>query len=132
MKPTSMRSSESNNNLKSLKQTQLGNLIPLEEENFFEEVDKDQLDRTIQQIQEERFFKKEFAKDLKKFKLAENIDERPKRAGKKTDLIDSFIEGDIKLDEILSKMNEEKRSHKHGGAAHAAAVKDNKKITEMF
>lgn len=90
------------------------------------------MDRTIQQIQEERFFKKEFAKDLKKFKLAENIDERPKRTGKKTDLIDSFIEGDIKLDEILSKMNEEKRSHKHGGAAHAAAVKDNKKITEMF
>jgi len=58
MKPTSMRSSESNNNQKSFKQTQqqLGDLIPLEEENFFEEVDKDELDRTIQQIQEERFF----------------------------------------------------------------------------
>ena len=52
--------------------------------------------------------------------------------GKKNDLIDSFIEGEIKLDEILIKMNEEKKSHKLGGAALAAAVKDNKKITEMF
>ena len=47
-------------------------------------------------------------------------------------MIDSFIEGDIKLDEILNKMNEEKKSHKQGGAAHAAAIRDNKKITEMF
>ena len=37
------------------------------EENFFEEVDKEELDRTIHQIQEDRFFQREFAKDLKKF-----------------------------------------------------------------
>ena len=36
------------------------------------------------------------------------------------------------LDDILSKMNEEKKSHKLGGASLANAVRDNKKITEMF
>jgi hypothetical protein len=47
-------------------------------------------------------------------------------------LIDSFIEGDIMLDDILNKMNEEKKSHKMGGASLVNAVRDNKKINEMF
>lgn len=36
------------------------------------------------------------------------------------------------LDDILTKMNEEKKSHKLGGASLVNAVRDNKKITEMF
>jgi hypothetical protein len=44
----------------------VSNMPPLEE-GFFEEVDRDELDRTIQQIREDRFFQREFAKDLKKF-----------------------------------------------------------------
>lgn len=52
---------------------------------------------------------------------------RPKK--KKNDLIDSFIEGDIKLDDIIMKMNEEKSK---GGKAQTAAVQNNKRISEMF
>ena len=36
------------------------------------------------------------------------------------------------LDDILTKMNEEKKSHKLGGAFLVNAVRDNKKINEMF
>ncbi len=36
------------------------------------------------------------------------------------------------LDDILTKMNEEKKSHKMGGASLVNAVRDNKKINEMF
>ncbi len=36
------------------------------------------------------------------------------------------------LDDILTKMNEEKKSHKLGGASLVNAVRDNRKINEMF
>lgn len=36
------------------------------------------------------------------------------------------------LDDILTKMNEEKKSHKLGGASLVNAIRDNKKINEMF
>ena len=36
------------------------------------------------------------------------------------------------LDDILNKMNEEKKSHRLGGASLANAVRDNRKINEMF
>ena len=36
------------------------------------------------------------------------------------------------LDDILTKMNEEKKSHKLGGTSLVNAVRDNKKINEMF
>ena len=36
------------------------------------------------------------------------------------------------LDDILNKMNEEKKSHKLGGASLVNAVRDNRKINEMF
>ena len=45
-------------------------------------------------------------------------------------MIDSFIEGDIKLADILVKMNEEKKSSRNG--AHAAAIRDNRRISEML
>lgn len=119
LKPLSMRSSGSSAAMpktqitKNAHQSKLDQLVTLEE-NFFEEVDRDQLDRTIQQIQEERFFKREFAKDLKKFQQAGlNIDNnqqnKPKGGkSKKGDLIDSYIEGDIKLADIIVRYNNEK------------------------
>ena len=91
------------------------------EENFFEEVDRDELDRTIQQIQEAKFFQREFAKDLKKF---EGGPAKGASRPKKNDMIDSFIEGEIKLADIIVRMNETK------GAKQAA--KDNRRISEMF
>jgi len=95
------------------------------EENFFEEIDKDQLDRTIQQIQEERFFQREFAKDLKKFQAAGiKIDDGKQKARtKKNDLIDSFIDGDVKLDDVLDRLNDNKGK---------ASMRDNRRISEML
>ncbi len=43
-------------------------------------------------------------------------------------MIDSFIEGDIKLDDILARMNEEKKHSRQ----HNLAVRDNRRISEMF
>ena len=36
------------------------------------------------------------------------------------------------LDDILNKMNEEKKSHRLGGTSLANAIRDNRKINEMF
>jgi len=72
----------------------------IEEANLFAEVDQEQLDKTIKQIQEQRFFHREFAKDLKKL-------DKPKGNNKrKNDMIDSFIDGEVELDEVLSRMQE--------------------------
>lgn len=98
--------------------------IELIEEGFFEEIDRDELDRTMQQIREERFFQREFAKDLKRFQKA---DEALHKKKKKNDLIDSFIEGELKLNDVLTKLNESKAASRH-----AAAVRDNKRISQMF
>ena len=49
------------------------------------EYDKDEIDRTVREIREEHFFKKEFAKDLKKFSklqqatLNEGTADQPKK-----------------------------------------------------
>ena len=111
-------------NKKQAKQSRLDDLLPMLEENFFEEVDKDQLDRTIQQIQEDRFFQREFAKDLKKFQAAgiRLDDGKPKARTKRNDLIDSFIDGDVKLDDVISRLHEKGK----------ATVRDNKRISEML
>jgi Rps23 Pro-64 3,4-dihydroxylase Tpa1-like proline 4-hydroxylase len=111
-------------NKKQAKQSRLDDLLPMLEENFFEEVDKDQLDRTIQQIQEDRFFQREFAKDLKKFQAAgiRLDDGKPKARTKRNDLIDSFIDGDVKLDDVITRLHEKGK----------ATVRDNKRISEML
>ena len=78
---------------------------------------------------------KEFAKDLKKFDAISNnlnLNEHPKKRtqSRKVDLLDSFIEGDIQIDDMLIKMNEEKNRSR--GGHHAAAIHNNKRISEMF
>jgi hypothetical protein len=124
MQAHSNNSSAMNKNKKLAKQSKLDNLLPLLEENFFDEVDKDQLDRTIQQIQEDRFFQREFAKDLKKFQAAgiKLDDGKPKARTKRNDLIDSFIDGDVKLDDVITRLHEKGK----------ATVRDNKRISEML
>jgi hypothetical protein len=124
MQAHSNNSSAFNKNKKHAKQSRLDNLLPLLEENFFDEVDKDQLDRTIQQIQEDRFFQREFAKDLKKFQAAgiKLDDGKPKARTKRNDLIDSFIDGDVKLDDVITRLHEKGK----------ATVRDNKRISEML
>jgi Rps23 Pro-64 3,4-dihydroxylase Tpa1-like proline 4-hydroxylase len=124
MQAHSNSSSALNKNKKQAKQSRLDDLLPMLEENFFEEVDKDQLDRTIQQIQEDRFFQREFAKDLKKFQAAgiRLDDGKPKARTKRNDLIDSFIDGDVKLDDVITRLHEKGK----------ATVRDNKRISEML
>jgi Rps23 Pro-64 3,4-dihydroxylase Tpa1-like proline 4-hydroxylase len=124
MQAHSNNSSAFNKNKKHTKQSRLDNLLPLLEENFFDEVDKDQLDRTIQQIQEDRFFQREFAKDLKKFQAAgiKLDDAKPKARTKRNDLIDSFIDGDVKLDDVITRLHEKGK----------ATMRDNKRISEML
>ena len=53
---------------------------------------------------------------------------KPKMMKKKNDMIDSFIEGDMKLDDVLNRMNEEK---KHSRGVNNALL-NNKRISEMF
>ena len=124
MQAHSNSSSALNKIKKQAKQSRLDDLLPMLEENFFEEVDKDQLDRTIQQIQEDRFFQREFAKDLKKFQAAgiRLDDGKPKARTKRNDLIDSFIDGDVKLDDVITRLHEKGK----------ATVRDNKRISEML
>jgi hypothetical protein len=124
MQAHSNNSSAFYKNKKHTKQSRLDNLLPLLEENFFDEVDKDQLDRTIQQIQEDRFFQREFAKDLKKFHAAgiKLDDGKPKARTKRNDLIDSFIDGDVKLDDVITRLHEKGK----------ATMRDNKRISEML
>jgi len=124
MQAHSNNSSAMHKNKKQAKQSRLDDLLPMLEENFFEEVDKDQLDRTIQQIQEDRFFQREFAKDLKKFQAAgiRLDDGKPKARTKRNDLIDSFIDGDVKLDDVITRLHEKGK----------ATVRDNKRISEML
>ena len=121
MKPASLNS---NGNKTTGKMTSKIDLMVLEE-HFFDEIDQDVLDRTLHQIKEERFFQKEFAKDLKKFEASQDeiVGDKGKKK-KKYDLIDSFIEGELELDEILLKIKEKKKSNRQ--------VPNNKRISEMF
>lgn len=65
---------------------------------------------------------------MKKFQKADDALSRKKF--KKTDLIDSFIEGDLKLNDVLTRMNESKAA---GGSRQAQQMlRDNKRISEMF
>lgn len=94
----------------------------IEEAGLFAEVDQEQLERTIKQIQEQRFFHREFAKDLKRLEQPS----RPHR--RKNDMIDSFIDGEVELEEVLSRMQEER---KHSRGVNRATA-NNKRISEMF
>jgi hypothetical protein len=48
---------------------------------------------------------------------------RPKaKTAKRNDLIDSFIDGEVKLDDVIVRL--------HGGGKGGAAVRDNRRISE--
>ncbi|CDW71530.1 UNKNOWN [Stylonychia lemnae] len=118
--------------------------------------DQDDLDKTIQQIQEEKFFMKEFAKDLKKFsklfeqqqmtedkleatndksQLIELKDEiKQKKQTKnmnKNQLIESYIEGDIELVDFIENMEIKLKDKSRKGKSRKA-VDSNRRISEMF
>ncbi len=70
------------------------------------EIDREELDKTIQQLKEEKFFQKEFAKDLKKFnKLQQEVlqenKKKPSKYMNKNQLIDSYIEGELETVDFL-------------------------------
>lgn len=102
------------------------------EENAFE-IDKEELDRTIQQIQDERYFHKEFAKDLKKFsklqnQILEKKDKKMKRHLNKNELLDSYIEGDIELVDFITQMDCNKKDKKNKSNRRGS----NRRLSEMF
>lgn len=53
---------------------------------------------------------------------------RPLKKKKKGDMIDSFIDGELQLEEVVTKMNEER---KHSKAVNAS-LRDNKRLSEML
>lgn len=49
-------------------------------------------------------------------------DGKPRARTKRNDLIDSFIDGDVKLDDVITRLHEKGK----------ATVRDNKRISEML
>jgi hypothetical protein len=73
----------------------------------------EEIEKTVQELKEERFFQKEFAKDVKKIQDF-NGGRGQARTKKNGDLVDKYIDGEVDLADFITQMETKLKDKKKG------------------